>query len=63
MLAFWEHVCLYLLAVLSGCICLLFFPVSLFSPYKSWVCGPCHHIPSTSRQVAPLRGTSFPREA
>ncbi|XP_025774982.1 RNA-binding protein with multiple splicing 2 [Puma concolor] len=29
-------------------------------PYKSCVCGPCHHIPSTSRQVAPLRGTSFP---
>lgn len=45
---------------MSGCICLLFFPVSLFSPYKSCVCGPCHHIPSTSRQVAPLRGTSFP---
>lgn len=45
---------------MSGCICLLFFPVSSFSPYKSCVCGPCHHIPSTSRQVAPLRGTSFP---
>ncbi|KAL0601347.1 Protein GVQW1 [Plecturocebus cupreus] len=28
-------------------------------PYKSWVCGPYRHIPSTSRQVVTLRGPSF----
>lgn len=45
---------------LPGCACSLLFPVSSFSPYKSWACGPCHHIPSTSPQVASLRGTCAP---
>lgn len=47
---------------LSGCIRLLVFPVPLFSPYKSGFCGPCRHIPSTSRQVASLRGPFSPWE-